>query len=67
MTIYTFNIETRGTKVFEVEADSPEEACKILANCDNEKDFLVESEDDWVLDAWSKKSIEEKLMDHIEE
>ncbi|UQS93280.1 hypothetical protein Scipio_00051 [Acinetobacter phage Scipio] len=67
MNTYTFTIETRGTKVFEVEANSPEEACKILANCENEKDYLVESDDDWVLDTWSKKSTEEKLMDFIDE
>jgi hypothetical protein len=57
--IYTFNIETRGSKIFQVEAETPEKACSILANCDNENDYLVEQEDDWVLDAWNRKPIEE--------
>lgn len=67
MTIYTFNIETRGTKTFEVEAETPEEACKILANADDDRDYLIESYDDWEIDPWSRKSLEEKLMDIIEE
>lgn len=64
---FVFVIETIGRKVFDVEAESKEQACKLLASCGDEKQYLVESEDDWNLDPWSRKSIEEKLLDYIED
>lgn len=67
MKTFIFVIETRGQKTFEVKADSAEQACNILANCDDEKKYLIESEDDWNLDAWSREPIEKKLVNNIED
>lgn len=49
MNKYSFTIPIVGTEKFEIEANSPEEAAKILANTQSQNDFLVESEFDWDL------------------
>lgn len=67
MKTFIFVIETRGQKTFEVKADSAEQACSILANCDDEEKYLIESEDDWNLDSWSREPIEKKLLNNIED
>lgn len=67
MKTFIFVIETRGQKIFEVKADSAEQACNILANCDDEGKYLIESEDDWNLDSWSREPIEKKLLNNIED
>lgn len=67
MKTFIFGIDTRGHKKFEVKAESKEEACKLLADCGHEKEYLVESEDDWKLDDWSGDPIEKQLINYIED
>ena len=68
MKTFTFEFDTTGRKVYQVTAESAEEAANLLIEADEDGDdkYLIESEgDSWVLDAWSRKSLNEKVQDQI--
>lgn len=68
MKTFIFDFETSGRQTYSVQAKNKEEAVKLLIEAENndDKKYLVESEgESWNLDAWSRKSFEEKVADCI--
>ena len=73
MKTFTFEFDTTGHKVYQVTAESAEEAANLLIEADEDGDdkYLIESEGDswvldaWVLGAWSHKSLNEKVQEQI--
>jgi len=68
MKTFTFEMDTSGRKVYQVQAETAEEATKLLieADADGDDKYLIESEGEgWILDAWARKSYEEKVQDCI--
>ena len=65
MKTFTFEFDTTGHKVYQVTAESAEEAANLLIEADEDK-YLIESEGySWVLGAWSRKSLNEKVQEQI--
>lgn len=62
---YTFIIPTTGTETYLVDANSPEEAAKILANASDPNEFKSESEVDWDI-GYLGVNKEKTLLDYIE-
>ena len=68
MKTFTFKMDTVGRKVYQVEAETPEEATNLLIEADNNwgDKYLIESDGEcWNLDAWARKSYKEKVQDCI--
>lgn len=68
MKTFTFEFDTTGRKVYQVTAESAEEAANLLIEADEDCDdkYLIESEgDSWVLDAWGRESLNKKVQAQI--
>lgn len=68
MKTFTFEFDTTGRKVYQVTAESAEEAANLLIEADGDGDdkYLIESEgDSWVLDSWCRKPLNEKVQNAI--
>lgn len=65
MPSFEFGIPIIGRETYSVQANSVEEACNILAECDDPQKYLVESEYDWDL-GWNRKTLADRLSEYVD-
>lgn len=70
---FIFNVPLSGEAVYSVEAETLQEACKLLAIESEDKGdtnptnkYLIETDHGWELNAWTRGSIPAKLEEHCE-
>lgn len=68
MPVYQFVVPTTGSETFQVKADSPEEAARILAESQDPNQYLIEKECEWdasQMNTWDSEP-SEQLPNFIE-